>query len=390
MTAITSDKPAKPQTYGVRKKFGILSAAAMTALLFSTLWPFNPFPRNEVRWLPGGPGIEFGRPGVVVSKTDLRVDEADSQRPFTLELLLRPASTQSIYTILAFYSPDNPKQFLVRQWTDGLLVSHSVSHSVINGKARIKFDLDHAFQVGRLVVLTIASGPDGTTVYLDGHQAQAFPKFKVSLRDLKGQIVLGTSPVDYEPWPGEVHGLAVYSGKLSPDDVLRHYQDWTNRGARQPDLNHAIVRYAFADGAGAEVHSDISSGPDLEMPATFSVPHKAMLTSPIKEFQETWNYALDLVLNIAGFIPLGIVVCAYLACGRSRRAAIFSTTLVGGILSFLIEVAQAYIPRRVSGCTDIITNTIGTALGAWLSYSGAVRGIFARLRLAPEKPDLPE
>lgn len=381
MTAITSDKPVKPQTYGVRKKLGILSAAAIVALLFSTLWPFNPLPRNRVRWIQAGPGIEFTRPGVVASQADLRIDEVAGQGPFTLELLLRPASIQSSYTILAFYSPGNPKEFLVRQWTDGLLVSHSVG----NSKTRTKFDVDRAFQVGRHAVLTIESGQDGTTVYLDGRQPQVFPKFKVSLSDLKGQIVLGTSPVDYEPWPGEVDGLALYSGKLSAADVLRHYQDWTHRGS--PDLSQALVRYAFAEGAGTKVHNDVTSGPDLEIPATFSVPHKAMLSSPRKEFQATWNYAIDTVSNIAGFIPLGVIACAFLACSQNRRAAILSTILIGGTLSFLIEVAQAYIPRRVSGTTDIITNTLGTAIGAWLSHSGAVRCILARLNLAPESSD---
>jgi VanZ family protein len=44
-------------------------------------------------------------------------------------------------------------------------------------------------------------------------------------------------------------------------------------------------------------------------------------------------------------------------------------------MSFVVEVLQAYIPRRVSGMTDIITNTLGAALGAFLARSAVVNGI---------------
>ena len=52
-------------------------------------------------------------------------------------------------------------------------------------------------------------------------------------------------------------------------------------------------------------------------------------------------------------------------------------------MSFVVEVLQAYIPRRVSGMTDIITNTLGAALGAFLARSAVVNGILGRMKLMP-------
>lgn len=362
-----------------RERLRVLCGGAIIAVLISTLWPFNPFPRNRVSWLTGAKGIRFDGTGLVVSKSPLGAEETEARESCSLELLLRPASTESMYTILSFYTPDNPRQFLVRQWTDGLLVSHDVIDAQSKAKTT-KFDVDHAFHRGKLLLVTIASGPNGTAVYLDGQQARAFPRFKISRSDLLGQIVMGTSPVDYQPWPGEVLGLAIYSKELAHADALRHFRDWTDPGVHSPDLDRAISRYAFTEMAGREIHNEVVSRPDLEIPTSFSVPHKVLLESPVKEFKADWRYVNDVLLNVAGFVPLGFIVCAYLACTKSRQTAVLQTILAGGILSFVIEVLQAYIPRRGSGTTDIITNSLGSALGALLAQPSVVHRVLRRMK----------
>lgn len=363
-----------------RKGTNALCVVAVVAVLIATFWPFNPSPRNGVTWLRGTTGLKFEKAGLVVSRGLLRPADTEAES-YSLELLLRPASTRSAYTILAFYTPTGSRQLLVRQWTDGLLVTHDAA--VDNDKTRaIKFDVDHAFHRGRLVLVTISSGPNGTTVYLDGQPAESYSRFKISRSELSAEIVLGTSPVTYEPWPGELRGLAIYSKELIPAEVLRHYKEWTDP-AGHPDLDSAIARYAFAEGAGRAVRNEVISGPNLEIPATFSVPHKGLLRAPAKEFRDDWSYASDVLVNIAGFVPLGLIVCAYLAWTRSRWTAILVTTIACGILSFVIEVLQYYIPRRGSGTTDVITNTLGSALGAMIAQSGVVRRILGRIKLIP-------
>jgi VanZ family protein len=363
------------------KRLGILCGMVILAVLISTLWPFNFFPPNRVRWLPEGNGIRFGGDGVVVSKTPLRAEGAEPKNSCSLELLLRPASIAGSSTILSFYAPNNPKQFLVRQWTDGLLVTHDFVDAQDTAK-RAKFDVDHAFQEGKLLLLTMTSGPKGTAVYLNGSRAQVFSSFTISQSELSGQIVLGTSAVLYQPWPGEVRGLAIYSKELTAAQVSRHYGNWIGgRGGDPPDLDGAIARYAFTEGAGRDIHNAIASGPDLEIPKKFGVPHKPLLESPVKEFEANWNYVYDLLRNIAGFVPLGFLVCAYWGWTRSRRQAILYAMLAGGFLSFVIEVLQAYIPQRSSGTTDILTNTLGAALGAVLARPSMVRTILGRTKL---------
>jgi hypothetical protein len=365
-----------------RRRVSILCAGAIIAILVATLWPFDPFPTNRVRWIPGQSGIEFDGTGVVVSASPLRVGEDQAKESFTLELLLQPANVESVHTILGFYTPLDPKQLLVRQWRDGLLVTHDAAVEHDKTK-RIKFDVDHAFRTGRLVLVTISSGPNGTTVYLNGQPADSLPRFKIARSELSGEIVLGTSPVTYNPWRGEIRGLAVYSKQLTPGEAFRHYQEWTGPGEHPPDLDAAIARYPFTEAGGREVRNEVASGPNLEIRSTFSVPHKGLLLSPMKEFRADWKYAVDVGMNITGFVPLGLAICSYLGWTKARWKAMLCSVIACGILSFIIEVLQYYVPRRNSGTTDIITNTLGSVLGAVIAQSSVVRKILGRFQLIP-------
>src|SRR5215831_9523274 len=107
------------------KKARLLSTVATIAVLVATLWPLSPFPKNRVTWLPGTNGLKFERPGLVVGTRPMTPQQSGSSQSRTIELMLRPAGIKSSGTILAFYSSSHPRQSLrVRQWRDGLLVTH--------------------------------------------------------------------------------------------------------------------------------------------------------------------------------------------------------------------------------------------------------------------------
>lgn len=175
------------------KRPGILCGIVIIALLVATLWPFNFLPPNRVSWLPEANGIRLGGDGLVVSKALLRAGGTETRKACSLEVLLRPANTESVHT-----------------------------------------------------------------------------------------------------------------------EVARHYGDWIDeRGLGPPDMDGAIAQYDFTESAGRDIHNAVVSGPDLEIPRRFEVPHKVLLKSPVSEFDANWDYVKDLLMNIAGFVPLGFVPCAY-------------------------------------------------------------------------------
>jgi glycopeptide antibiotics resistance protein len=98
-----------------------------------------------------------------------------------------------------------------------------------------------------------------------------------------------------------------------------------------------------------------------------------LLQSPVSAFEAEWGYVADIFINIGGFVPFGLALSAFLASlGRIRR--VWVATIVGGLLvSLTIEVLQFYLPTRNSDLTDVVTNTLGTGLGAVLWWKWVSR-----------------
>jgi len=363
------------------KALSIYCVLMILAVLVATLWPFNFMPSNQATWLPHTNGMRFDQYGVVLSEGPLRPAAGDPGNSCSLELLLRAEAVYSMRSILNFYAPDNPRQFQIKQWNNGLVITRHIAGT--RNRATTRFELGDAFLGDRLLVLAITSRPSGTIFYING-KPQVVSRATISPSDFSGQLVLGTSPVDYELWSGEVRGLVVYSKALSPVEVQQHYETWSATGGiGAAPLDRATTQYAFSEGSGRIVHNAIATGPDLEIPKSFTIPHKGFLKNPVQEFEPNWQYVYDVVRNIAGFMPLGFLICAYRTIAHSRARAILAATLTGAVLSFTIEVLQFYIPQRNSGITDILTNTSGAFLGALIAASGAIEMILAKLKSRP-------
>jgi len=364
-----------------RRRALLLAYIATLAVLIATLWPLDPFPPNGVTWSKSRNGLQFERKGLVLSQRPLAFPLSDTDSN-TIELALTPTGSHSSRTILGFYVPGRAKQLLIRQYHDGLLITHNASIER-DPTRRIKVDVDHVFRPGELVCIAISSAPNGTTVYVDGQPAETFPAFTISRTELLGNVVVGTSPVNYDPWRGDIRGLAIYAKGLTPADAKQHWQYWTLHD-RSPDLDAAIARYTFNERMGSEAHNEVPSGPDLEIPKSFSVPYKTLLASPAAEFEPSWRYIVDVLINIAGFIPLGLIVFSFLSFSKSSTRAMLLTTIYCAALSCLIETLQYYIPSRDSGITDIITNTLGGGIGSALPRISFVHSCLRKMRLMPD------
>jgi hypothetical protein len=222
------------------------------------------------------------------------------------------------------------------------------------------------FRDGKPVFISITSDGHKSAVYLNGASVKPNRDFLFSAKDLTGQLVIGSSPVSSDSWYGKMLGLAISRRNLTPAQVLRDYEVWTNgKGPEVAEDESSVSVYRFDEHRGNIVHNLVSQGPQLNIPQHFVLLDQPMLQSFWAEFRWTWGYWLDVMINIVGFVPLGFFFYAYLS-ERRRSAAAMIIVLVGTATSLTIELLQAHLPTRDSGVTDLFTNTLGTYIGVIL------------------------
>jgi VanZ family protein len=228
--------------------------------------------------------------------------------------------------------------------------------------------------------VTVTSHGGQASVYIDGALARTARKFPLSNQDFDGELVIANSPVDGDSWTGLLRGLAFYNQELTPAQVYRHFTTWTTKG--QPEVSEnerAVALYLFNERAGGVIHNQVFSGTDLYIPDRYLVLDQALLMPFWKEFDPSWSYWKDVLVNIAGFVPLGFLFCAYFSLAGRIKRPVLVTILLGFMVSLTIESLQSFLPTRDSGTTDLITNTSGTCLGAWLYRCNFWRVLFARI-----------
>lgn len=365
----------------MRKVLGPICVLIVFGLLTAGLWPFNPFPKNQVSWLTDQNGLRFGGKSTIFSSGTFEVTRSNEEPFCSMEIWLQPAhgDVDESVMILAFYTPDNPLQFRLKQYHDVLLVRRDYRDQQSRSRTA-HFEIEHAFRQAQPVLFTITLGPNGTSAYLNGTWVKAFPHFGLSCKNFSGQLVIGNSPMTDNTWQGKLFGVAIYNQELTPEEVSPHYAMWTHNRVPEGVAKDGVrALYSFGERSGRIIHDSIGPGPDFYIPETFGILHKKILAPPWEEFSPPLSYVWDILINIAGFIPFGFFFCAYLTCNRQWNRAAVVTVVLGGIISVTIEVLQGFIPSRMSGVTDIITNTLGTSLGVILWRWQPVQAVVAKL-----------
>lgn len=98
---------------------------------------------------------------------------------------------------------------------------------------------------------------------------------------------------------------------------------------------------------------------------------------------------LEFLANVALFVPFGAVAVLALPLRAPSTASTAMVIGAGALSSVAIECAQLWIPGRVSTISDVIANTLGTALGVavtWWLRAPRRRGSAAPASAPPGQP----
>jgi len=347
----------------------VLAVLTVCGILVAGLWPFHS-PKNEVHWLANENGLQFDHYGTILSTGILERARSDGPS-ISIECWMAPASTWNTGTLIAFYSSLAARQFSLYQRYTDLVLQRDIGdphHQV----SPVEMQVHNVFRK-KQALITVTSDGRETAVYVDGQLVTRSLWFGLSADDLTGSLIVGTSALRGDSWPGRLRGLALYRSELSAAQVAQHYEEWTQKGKPLATDNERVCAlYLFDEHAGRIVHDYAGSGGDLYIPEHFGVLHQIFLEPPWSEMRTQHSYVKNVLINVAGFVPLGLLWCAYFSSVRSIRWPAAATMILGFTVSFTIEILQASLPTRYSGVTDIITNTLGTCLGIVVYYAVAL------------------
>ena len=365
---------------GTQKKLlGLICAFVLVGILAAGLWPFHA-PKNEVHWISHGNGLHFGNHGVILSSDAFSLAGLKAGISCSVEIWLQPDLSDAGGTILAFYMPENRiVAFSVHQSIDDLFLRRMAGYR--QRHAKTKFYVEHVFRTKKQMIVTITSSTQGTAIYVNGVLVGTSLRFGLSSNDLTGRLVVGNHPLADDGWRGELKGLAIYNRELTAAEVLQHYDAWTTNQKAEIKKEGPAALYLFNEGMGNVVRNQMNSGTDLDIPEHYFVLQEPFLEPPWDEFNPSWSYCKNVLINIGGFVPLGLFFCAYFSSVRRLDRALLATIVLGGVVSFMIEVLQAFLPTRDSGVTDIMTNTLGTGIGAMLYDRQSVQALLATVGL---------
>ena len=356
---------------GPTRLAGGLSLCVLAVILTAGLWPFH-VSLNQVKWIERGDGLEFRRYGSAVTFGGIRAGSLTNASG-TIEIWLEPTRSEGSSTILSFDGSAHPGEpFSLHQKGDALAIrQNNVDRQGVSRTAL--FYVNRVFQKNKPVVVTVTVDQEQTAVYINGVLSEAF-RLLGAWNNLTGRVVLANSPVIDDSWTGRILGLAIYQRELMPSEIAADYASWVAK--RRPTASaekDAAALYLFDEHSGAVAHNKLDPATGLTIPKNYFIVHPRFMRAPWKAYHPTWGYWQDVGVNIAGFVPFGFCVFAYLSLMRVIRHPEIATIVLGSLTSLSIELLQVFLPTRSSDVTDLITNTLGCVIGVIICRSAIGR-----------------
>ncbi len=363
-------KPAATDTRPTPWGLLLLTAAMLLLILYSGLHFKGTSITNDVAWIGAQSGIRFERQGIAYAKTVAPSFSRNTPgaRPLSIELAIKPLDTSDdgrFRFLLLLHGGDDAEQLVVGQWRSWLVIMNGDDYDAKRRRARIAVK---ALPPQKERFVTITSGEDGTAVFIDGQLTKRKGDLVLTIPvAAKGtQLVLGNSIYGRHPWTGEVYGLAYYDRILSETAISDHFRQWSRERlfAFARPQNPAGL-YLFNEGQGDRIGDHAGGQHDLAIPENMTILTKEFLATPFGKGEYSVSLFQDMAINIAGFIPMGVLLGALLwqANYRDVKKRLLLVMLTCGAISLTIELAQAWMPSRSSQMLDLILNTLGAGTG---------------------------
>ena len=344
----------------------------LAAMIFAGLYPFNFFPPNRVQWLSNEPGLYFD--GTGIAYTD-KTESISLKKALSVELLLKERRGNKNWgprEIFSFYDGPVSPSFLVGQWDGRIFVYSRFEKNEEQNWYRL-FLAKHRFPRGKAHLVTVTFDESEKAIYIDG---QLRNRKNVELNDrahieFSGSLLLGNLHRGKNGWSGEIKGLAVYNRILLPDEIVTHSREIFQKGVSGlAETPGCLALYPFDEGKGNTAKSILSKPRPFSIPMSLNALGRSILSLPNKDMRFYGFNKADFFQNIVFFVLFGSLLSAIIL--KKHATGYFVTfmivTLAGGLLSCIIEGLQLFLPTRVPGMADILSNILGSGFGIQLTF----------------------
>ncbi len=393
--------------FAVWRRYGefALLILFVLVLLYAGLSPFELSRPNGVYWRSGVRGISFDGSGIVFSERPLEIEPGGGELTLEAWISLSETSLAREGTVFALMDEGEIVPVALNSRLSSLSLRYRISENGSIGSRAIS--LATALEAGRVQHVAVTTGPSGTRVYVDGVSPDRLRSRNAlvdSGKGLRGRLVIGNSPQGVSGWVGSVLAVAIYARALPEKEVARHAElSVGDIGASLERDDELLGLYVF-EPAGGEARGlripNRAQGKDPRIVAEHRVAPRltSALFIPDRFEALRWDvlalppavsplrssrFRRDILLNLFGFVPLGVLLMLIIGERLRMRFSSFRrqfgvTCLAGAVLSLGIELGQALLPTRVSSVLDLGLNVVGTALGAGIVW-------LLRARLAGDK-----
>jgi len=326
---------------------------------------------NHVSRIADGPGIRFEKFGIAHTQLDARlIEQFESKDGFSLALVFQSKQLDNNGSghILTLHPGNDRDQLVVWQWFSHIIVMNDNDYAHRRKTGRVSASMDS--YPGQDIYLLLTTGTGGTTLYFNGQAVSSTQSLSLNFPAARQtNLVLGNSIYGDGPWHGTISGLALFDRELQPESVASLYSAWKDKGAFAEAAKEApSALYLFNEEEGAPVRDWINGTASLLIPSSSAPLSRKFLTKSPGESGFTGSLAMDVLINLGGFVPLGLFFAAVISNGgnKSNRRRAACATIFCLAVSLAVEIFQAWIPSRSSQFLDLLLNTTGGCLGALL------------------------
>jgi len=361
-----------------RFSLSLLILVTIVILLFG-LWPLNFFSENQVRWLGGQDGIQFYKQGLSTRRASGGVIYSDSPvdvrtgshtfEPSTIEIYVESHEGKGggLAHIVSFHDGYPRSSLVIGQWKTELVIRSRDNQNDARDTYR-EIDLNDGLNANEKKLITIASGPERTEIYVNGEPARSYDiQSLIGVEHFCGYLNLGNSSIGQNAWIGNLYGLALYDTLLTSEQIRRHYELWSDRSVDKPAAiePEPMILYTFAERTGTLIYNQMDNTNHLTIPSAFKALRREIVVQFWRDMYWDEGIAKDILVNILGFVPFAWCMLMFLIGNRhmSPRRAAFLILLAGALLSLIIETGQMGLPTRTPSLLDLLCNTAGAALG---------------------------